>query len=384
MDRRKFLKFSAAAAATTAIDAVGGRLGQSEQMTEALLQKNFQMRYGKVPSKYGDRLYTNKELLDSAFLPKTPRHPDFNLDFRLMPKIRIHHFFLRNGKEQTFAHIEKLGGKTREIAFQEADTMTRIFSSANIPIQGKTVRMVELTGDDRWDGLSITGGMSRQAALFGGQDDQLMYIESRVNFEKYSSGSMDKARAAGYEVDIEAEYAGIVANETLHALTWQLFPSVFGRDGYDTLTEPLRSFRSRELPELSFKNNAQADEFLSDVMNWAVGGARGNCFRFFNSLGYMDPKAFFSRGDEGRYWFSYQVQKGAMEHVLARKPGMNNESAKKVVQELLDASGAIPSHDREYALARQHFTEDDFVAIAKIYERVGVELLIALRPFVNK
>ena len=142
-------------------------------------------------------------------------------------------------------------------------------------------------------------------------------------------------------------------------------------------TNHSKSFTS-EIPDLRFHNNAQAEEFISDVASWNSGGIY---FRFFNPLFYMhaDQDAL-TRGTEGRYWYSYQVQRYAMEKVLQQR-GVEDPST--TVRALIEKANTSnwKTRDELFVLARRHFREEDFVEVAKIYRRIGVALLKKMAPY---
>lgn len=191
-----------------------------------------------------------------------------------------------------------------------------------------------------------------------------------------NSWEQEPARRAGYPVDVKAEFEGTVVNEMSHEIQHKYFPTLFGLDDSSRIDEPFRSFVS-EVPGLVFHHNAQAAEFLSDVASWLAGS---KYFRFFNPLYYMSEHANFSRGKDDPYWYSYQVQKYAMEQVL-RKKGVKNP--KKIVHGLIEEANNSnhTNHHQLFIMARKYFLEDDFTKIGVIYGRIGVELLKKMKPY---
>jgi hypothetical protein len=392
MDRRRFLTFFGAAAAAGALDAAMPRHAGAqgiptldarrggEGMSEVQLQASFLEKHRKSPTRYGDRLYTNAELLDPQFAPQV-KSPEYSITHPIQKKYLIYQYFLRNGFEQTMVDLPQLGAKRLEVTFNDAHKITSVFARAGIDIRGVTVQLVEIDAATSDEASGITGGQNREAHLFGGKDEQIMFVES---FRAFTTPSIthvgvERAKTVGFKTDDAAEYAGMIANETLHALNARLFADLFANVKYDGLTEPLASFKSDIVPGLAFKNDAQADEFLSDVMNWVVGAPYGTSYRFFSQLGNLNSGGIFSNGEDGQYFFSYQVLKRAMIEVLSKKPGMDMQNAERIVGEIITL-GEQGFDRKEDVMAAQFFTEADFVQIASIFEQVGVEVLKVLKP----
>jgi len=173
-----------------------------------------------------------------------------------------------------------------------------------------------------------SGGMNRYSERYGGETEIMMTVEAYS--EEADGWILQPAEDAGYTVDTRQEHEGTIANELTHEIQNTHFSALFPENDYESLDEPFRSFTT-EVPYLRFVTDAQAGEFLSDVSNWVVGGRNGSYFRFFNSLSYMNPNAEFYRvsktsAENNRYWYSYQVQRYAMERILEQK-GYENPSA---------------------------------------------------------
>ncbi len=122
---------------------------------------------------------------------------------------------------------------------------------------------------------------------------------------------------------------------------------------------------------------------MSDVADWNTGGKYGVLDRFFNPLFYMSENSTFRSGKNGRYWYSYQVQKYAMEQILKNK-GYKNY--KKIVHDLIEqaSNSNYKNHDEIFKTARKYFVEEDFVYIASIYKEIWVKLLKEMKPYFDK
>lgn len=336
-----------------------------EKKLEELRQQSYYEDYAKkYPDLFGDRLYTNAELLC----------PDFAPDGRFFPSwIRLMQYFLRNGKEKTFKAAEKLGCKYHATVLDENHVLSRLFANAGINITGETIGWIEIPG-------SIGGTLShKEAKKYGGKDETIITIRSsHDNFLDH--WVISPAKKAGYKVDLEKELEGTIANEMSHDIQCRYFPTLFDIYDEERLDEPFKSFRT-EIPGLRFKNNAQAAEFLSDVADWSAGGKTGVYFRFFNPLYYMSGKSKCT-GDD-RYRYSYKVQMYAMEQVLFKK---GFRDAKRIVKKLIKIADkrTLENHDDLFVSAREYFTEDDFAEIASIYRKIGVELLKKMAPYFHK
>ncbi|MBI2410598.1 MAG: hypothetical protein HYV32_01710 [Candidatus Kerfeldbacteria bacterium] len=383
MSRRDFLikttkVITAAALASqglTGIETVVNAQKEQEKKLEELRQKSFYEDYAqKFSGLYGDRLYTNSELLNPSFSPTVPNKEYFTLT----PKVRIHHYFLRNGRDKTFLAAEQLGCKHHQTTLDHSHPLEHIFQDAGIQLEGEKIDWLEVP-----DGRS--GGMYREGHRYGGKTEIVMGIEAYTG--ELDDWFMSPAQKAGYTVDTQSAFDGTVANEITHEIQYKYFPSLFLENDHQRLDEPFKSFTT-EVPGLTFKNNAQAAEFLSDVSEWVIGGKNGVYFRFFNPLYAMDPNSEYYQkvkitAENDRYWYSYQVQKHAMEHVLKQK-GYHNPTG--IIEDLIKEAenSDDENHDDVFVSARRYFTEDDFEKIAQIYRRIGVELLKKMKPHFSK
>ncbi len=382
ISRREFLKKSLLGAGGIVSGAYGlkqalesQKNSEAREKLEELMQKSFYEDYAKEFSgSYGDRLYANPILIDQSFSPTVP---DKNY-FKLTPKIRALHYFLRNGRVQTFTTAEKLGCQYHQTILDNSHPLENIFEDAGIDIEGERIDWLEVP-----DGRS--GEMYREGSRYGGETESVMVVEAYT--DKLDDWAMLPAQKAGYEVDARSEFQGAVANEMSHEIQHKYFPSLFLGDDYERLDEPFKSFTT-EVQDLRFKHNAQAAEFLSDVSNWVVSGKNGVYFRFFNPLFYMDPNSDYYqkakiKPENDNYWYSYQVQKYAMEQVLNQK-GYQNPSV--IVEGLIQEAkkSDYKNHDDLFVSARKYFTEDDFEKVAEIYRRIGVELLKMMKPYFSK
>lgn len=366
---------------------------EQEKRLEKLRQKSFYEDYAKNFSVvYGDRLYTNTELLDPHFTPdqeffykeylkKYPDMADYykspRIVFRLTPEVRMLHYFLRNGREKTFAAAEKLGCQHRQTILDNAHPLENLFEDAGINIEGEKVDWLEVP-----EGRS--GGVERDGKRYGGKTESFMVVQT---FEEKLDADIEvRAQKAGYSVDVKKGFEGLVANEITHEIESAYFPLLFNEKENDRLTEPFKSFTT-EVSGLKFKDNAQAGEFLSDVSHWIVGGRANSYYRFFNPLYYMNPNAEYykkskMKPENNRYWYSYQVQRYAMEQVLNQK-GYKNSKA--IVEDLIREAGNLDYKDNTlFVSARKYFTEEDFETIAQIYKKIGVEMLKKMKPYFSQ
>jgi hypothetical protein len=335
---------------------------KKDSLNEKFLQENYSAFYAKDFSiLYGDRLYTNEELLSQSFKPK---------NFSLPSSTRVMQYFLRNGRQKTFEAAEQLDAKHHQTKLVKNYSLTTLFEDANIHIEGKVLDWLEVMNDR-------SGGLNREKKYFLGEDEQIMIVDAFTG--ELDDFELKPAKKAGYKIDVEAEFKGVIVNELSHEIQYKYFPDIFKGDGWQKITAPFALYKS-EVPGLRFKNNAQAGEFLSDVADWVESGDAGVCARFFNPLFYISPNSAFNRGPEGRYEYSYKVQRYAMEQVLKNK-GYKNPKA--TVEELVTfaSNSDYVNHDEVFILARKHFKEEDFKEIAKIYRRIGVDLLKTMRPY---
>ncbi|MGV8161951.1 MAG: hypothetical protein ACP5N2_01290 [Candidatus Nanoarchaeia archaeon] len=336
-------------------------MSKEDSINEQILQKGFYDLYVEPYNGFfGNRLYTNKELLTKSFKPSQV----------FLTSTRVWHYFLRNGKEETLEAAEKLGAKHKVTVMTEDYSLTRLFEKVGIRLEGDSLDWLEIP-------LGRSGGIDREKKYFLGEDEWLLTVESLS--DEPDNYILEPARKAGYIIDREAEFRGIVVNELSHEIQAKYFKDLFIGEKWDTLSEPFASFKT-EVPGLRFYNNAQAGEFLSDVATWVECKDVGVCDRFFNPLFNMSPEAWFNQGVEDRYAFSYEVQKYAMAKVLKSK-GYKNPKA--TINKLVDfaANSDNSNHDELFIMTRKYFQEEDFKEIAEIYERIGVELLKTMQPY---
>jgi hypothetical protein len=337
-------------------------LSEEERKLEQLMQRSFYEDYAKdYAILYGSKLYANSELFDQNF--------KFVPDARAC-EVRLLQFFLRNGREKTFESADRLGCRYHRTLLTEEHVMTRLFADAGIDIQGEEIEWVEVPG-------GRSGSVSREGTRYGGNDEIVMSVEGFTPV--LDDWVQEPSRKAGYDVDPLAEFEGTVVNEMSHEIQHKFFHELFSKGDWKRLDEPFSSFVS-EIPELKFRNNAQAAEFLSDVADWSSGG---KYFCFFNSLGYMSEAKSFGHSKDDRYWYSYRVQQYAMEQVLRNK-GVSDP--KSVVRRLLEEAdnSNYKNHGELFVSARKYFKEEEFSEIAKIYRRIGVELLKKMKPYFAK
>lgn len=328
---------------------------------EKVLQENYLEDYGnEYGILYGERLYTNSELLDNSFLENGKL---------LEPNVKFFQFFLRNGKDLSLQYAHKLGCIHHETVLDQEHEITKLFKDAGIDIEGEAIDWVEVP-----EGRS--GSLNREGERYGGKTELLMTVEQGNAGDK--EWIIDPARKAGYDVDSLMMLKGVVANEMSHEIQEKYFHELFFTGDWEKLTAPFQSFTT-EVPGLRFQNNAQAAEFLSDVADWTTNSENAY-YRFFNPLYYMSETAQFSRGKEDRYWYSYQVQQYAMEKVLTEK---GYDYPQKIVQELMDEANKsdYKTHDQLFVLAAKYFEQEDFVKIAEVYRRIGVEVLKTMQPY---
>jgi ribonucleotide reductase alpha subunit len=88
-------------------------------------------------------------------------------------------------------------------------------------------------------------------------------------------------------------------------------------------------------------------------------------------------------GEESRYWYSYQVQKYAMESILKKKGYKNYKTIMQNLIKEADNSN-YKNHNDLFMLVRQYFNEEDFKEIAKVYRKIGVQLLKEMQPYFGK
>lgn len=352
-----------------------GKKLKKEKQQEKLRQKSFYEDHAKeYPGLYGDRLYTNSELLDKKFSPTVPDKSYF----KLTPKVRILQYFLRNGREQTFSDAEKLGCKHHQTVLDNSQPITNLYKDAGIDLEGETINWLEVP-----DGRS--GGILKDGQRYGGKTEIIMSVEAYK--KELDDWIMLPAQKAGYKVDVQSGFQSTVANEMTHEIQFRYFPSLFSKDDDKRLDEPFKSFKT-EVTGLKFRNTAQAAEFLSDVSSWVTSGKNGVYYRFFNPIDYMDKnyKHYNNtdrKAENDRYWYSYQIQRYAMEEVLKQK-GFKN--AKAIVEDLIQEAknSDYKNHDHIFVSARKYFDENDFEKIAQIYRRIGVKLLKSIKPYFSK
>lgn len=337
-------------------------LSPEEIQLETKRQESFYEEYAKYTKFYGDSLYSNHDLLSPDFKPGNSR---------LTEETRLLQYFLRNGRQKTFEAAEKLGSKYHQTILSTADSITQIFGDAGINIEGETIEWVEVP-----EGRS--GGMGRDGKMFGGNDEQIMTVEGYT--EKLDDWILLPAQKAGYTIDTRDAFAGTVANEMSHEIQFKYFPSLFAGDNWDKLDKHLKNFET-VIPNLRFQSNSQIGEFLSDVADWSTGNQHGAYYRFFNPLNYMSEHTTFGGGKEDRYWYSYQVQKYAMEQVLKNK---GYKDAKIIVKHLIEKAEDTKNRDELFISARKYFQEEDLKEIAKIFRTIGVKLLNEMKPYFQK
>lgn len=360
-----------------------------EKKLEEKRQKNYHEEYvNELSLIYGDKLYTNKELLCSTFVPNQEPFYEYSLKqnpndtnyykspkiiFRLTPPLRLFQYFLRNGKEETFKVAEQLGCKHHETILTSKDPIVSIFRDAGINIEGEKLNWIEVPN-------GRSGGTYRDGEKYGGNTEIIMTVKQyNENLDNYIG---KPAKNAGYKISFKAKFQSVIANELSYEIQAKYFKTLFSENNLEILSEPFISFMI-EIPNLQFQNNAQVAEFLSDVADWNTGGKYGVTYRFFNPLFYMSEKSSFGGGKKDRYWYSYQVQKYAMEQVLK---GKGYDNYKKIVHDLIEQANNsnYENHDSVFISARKYFVEEDFEKIAQIYRRIGVQLLKKMKPYFKK
>lgn len=372
-NRRRFLKALGGLTASSLLppfkplDALASP--DEEARLEALRQKSFSEDW---PRTFGRRLYTNDELLNQDFTGDA----DSLFDFALTPEIRITQYFLRNGRQKTIEDAKKLGCIDRITILDQSHPITQLYREGGADLNGEKIPWLEVP-----EGRS--GGIDRDGKKYGGKTETIItveaYDESSTSFA-LSEGK--KAQDTGYKVDFGQEFKGTVANEMTHEFLPRIYPSLFKPENRKQLIEPFKSF-STVIPGLRFRNNFQAEEFLSDVSHWVTGGVY---YRFFGPLYYMDPKGEYWKKihplwdpKDNQYWYSYQAQQHAMEQVLKQK---GQKGYKAIVDDLIRTAGQTVDSDPAKK-AREHFTEKDLASIGQIYRDIGVGLIKKMKPYMQ-
>ncbi|MGV8086712.1 MAG: hypothetical protein ACP5N1_03705 [Candidatus Woesearchaeota archaeon] len=337
---------------------------KEDSIKEIFLQKSFSKLYaeGSDSSRYGFRLYTNEELLCDSFKPE---------DLPLSPSVRVFHYFLRNGREATFEAAEELGAKYHQTKIDENHSLTSLFEEAGISLKDKIIDWIEVPE-------SRSGSLEREKKYFLGKTEIIL----SVNAPSKKLDPMDQApaKAAGYAVNPKADFNRVVVHEQFHEIQDKYFNGLLDKSNRKKISEPFASFKS-EIPGLRFYNNIQAGEFLSIVADWSENQDEGVNMRFFNSLLHMSPDAYFGTGlPDGEYAYAYRVQEYAMVQVLKNK-GYNN--SREIVDALISIAKEVDykTYNNLFVLTRHFFKEEDFKEIAKIYRRIGVDLLKTMQPY---
>ena len=344
-----------------------------ERLREDILQKNFKKFLKFHVLADGEKLYTNKELLSKNPI-KIGKYSN------LKPSARLFQFFLRNGRKKTFENAEKLGSKYHETIITESSVLGSIFNEAGIDIIGEKISWIETPEGE-------TGSVNRFKKYFGGKDEEFLSVETYNENKKVTPfGTEANAMRVGYPYSRKKEWNGTVNNEMLHELINKKYSQLFSSKNWknkDSLPSGFPNLTS-EIPNLYFKNISQVEEFLSDVMHWNTEGAY--YYRFFNTLYYIRSKTRGTRKDgKGQYFYSYQVQRYAMEKTLKDK-GLKNY--KDIVKNILkESEKSYPVKDPrfykrpEFDLAKKYFDEKDFKNIAKIYRRIGIQVLRKIKSY---
>lgn len=310
-------------------------------------------------NQFWKKLYSNRELLS----------PD-SIKEKLSPYKRLVQYFIRNGLDWVFKHVDLLWSKHRRFNVDLSDPVTwdlaQLYYQAWIPIVGKSLDIIEVPS---W----LAGGFARDPKKYGWKEELLVTIPA------YNPNPDEliwiPSIKAWYKFQPFNDWKWTVTNELTHVVLDRFFPILFFREDHSKLTEPFKSFTS-EIPWLRFQNNAQAAEFLSDVPDWLSWSPEQ---RFFTPLSYVDNKSLWEWKSD-RYWYSYQVQKYAMIKVLQKKWTKNPEG---VVNTLIARAQDFSEHrhDQLFVYAREFFQETDFIEIAKIYRRIWLNLLKKMRPY---
>lgn len=313
--------------------------------------------YWSHHSVYGSKLFTEDELLVNSPW--------------LTPEARIIQSFLLNWKDRTFEISNRLGWYPKIVILWPGITLYDLYKSAWIDTQWIRLTWIEIPN-------GRSGWINRIGKDYGWKDELLMTVAS---LKSEPDTWIDiPAKKAWYKFDMAKEHQWTVMNELSHALNnkifWHLFP-----DDPTLLTPPFNSFKC-EIPGLKFRNNFQAEEFLSDVVDW-IESKENSSFRFFNPLWYMHKDAPFWWWEEWQYWFSYQVQKYAMVLILKRKWIPNPE---KVVEQIITKANwsDFRNHDEVFSYVRKYFQEKDFLEITEVYKRIWIQLLQSMKPYHKK
>jgi hypothetical protein len=321
-------------------------------------------------------LYRSEDLLNPNFVPKEPEK------FILTPEKRLYQYFIRNGTEKTFANAHKLGFEVREFVMERDGEITKLFKDAGINLEGKVYRYLYSTRKGRSYNIYLDpknyGGEERNFALV--QETEDYHIDTIYN----------PAKKVGYSVDLEKEHKSATANEILSEIMFQTFRPFREsntRSHRDELVESLKTFKVFSPPNtLFFRNNFQIEEFLSDVVDWQVGvsgrKADGIFFRLVNPLSYIrgrldgQPIKDF---EKTQYYFSYQVQRYAMEQILKSK-GFDPKPIMDKIFNLAESEGEVV-YLPLLELLHKYFNERDFKEIARVYREIGVEVLKRLKGY---
>lgn len=335
---------------------------------EALKQKSFYEDYVKNFSwLYGDRLYTNKELLSPDYSPIIFWRGRL---FRISPNVRLLQFFLRNNKKYTLDNAENLWCIHHETLMDKKHILTKLFSEAGIDIEWEKIDWVEVPN---W----LNGSIIRDGERYGGKDEILMSVEKYTPL--LNELEQRSAQKAWYNIDPKLDFEWTIANEISHEIQNKYFNKLFNLKNLENLDEPFNSFIC-EIPDLIFHSNIQAGEFLSDVADWLNWGMY---YRFFEPLFNILEIDMSINGNKNRYRYSYQVQKYAMKQVLTEKWFINPQY---IINLLISKANKynIINYEEVYFLARKFFQEEDLKKIAQIYRRIWIELLIKMKPYFSK
>jgi hypothetical protein len=329
-------------------------------LQEQKLQTMFYDQYVKeYSSLYWRKLHTNQELLCDDFIKQE------SLD----TYYRVFQYFLRNWKQKLFVDAWKLWAEYKQKTLDWTEVITQVFADWWIYIKWEMVERIELQRT-AW---TRSGSIKRIWKEYWWDDEIVMMVENPWQGidSTLDADILLPVQNAWWNPDIQAEYQWIIANEITHDILHKIFPELFLWNNSEKLSPSIASFQC-EVPWLRFQNNAQANEFLSDVMDWNTGWKYGKHSRFFNPLLYMNWKWWIITE---RYNYSEKVQRYAMKDVLKKKWYKNS---KKIVDNLImiaDTISYLTPRELLFKEARKYYQEDDFDEIAKIYRRIGVQLL---------
>lgn len=311
----------------------------------------------------GERLYTNEELLS------------WKGWWKLSPEARSHQYFLRNGKEATFAAAEKLGVKHHQEHLGADHPLTKLYKKADIDIEGRTLDILIVpNGHD--------GGRYRKRENLSGKDELIM---SMPTYNGWNFLGDKQAKQAGYSISPKKAWNATLLNELSHELNDTSFGMLFKGDLEDN--EQVFADFVCEIPNLRIGRKSHAFEFLSDVAHMKE---QNGLSLVIHRIANMNPERDYFRllkeyedkeYEDFQYWYSIQVLKYAMTEVLCEK-GYNN--AEEIMEEIIgswDTSIYPNEQSKPYKVVRKYFTKEDFLKVAKIQERIGVELLKAMKPY---